>query len=497
LALVSLICATIARLVYAKDEPELQGDNFCGTLMCVTAFVNDTVVTYQLSSLNQLGWMAIGFGTLMSDSAMVIMWWNSDGSITLSQRTATGDVTPTPDSNPPRVAATYQVLSSLTAALPTLAFTVPKDNATTENVIWAYGTSNPNSADPNTNSLIMHEQSGAFMFNLSNHLDADDLPSVTQVNSGASGPPSQSTDSPSPSGSSSGAQAISSPPFKTFEKLIVAHAVIVAMGFLVILPTGAMVARWGRAVSDKWFYYHWFIQVVISIPVVVIGWTLGPLAVAEQGAKHADDAHKAIGILLFPLYIIQLCLGTFIHFFKKPYPRRHPPQNFVHGGLGIIIVVLAFVQTRTGLTKEWTKATSRGIDLTIFSNLWIAWVVFVPVAYFAGYSLLPRQLAYERSLPPPYSPPLGGRDDSPGGIGVRHLLGAEPEDDGTHDIYSETRTQSTVSSRSAVTTDIEMREVSLQGVPPSLMQVLSSIGGTSTESSSARSRSSLTTRTDI
>lgn len=124
----------------------------------------------------------------------------------------------------------------------------------------------------------------------------------------------------------------------------------------------------------------------------------------------------------------------------------------------------------------------------------------MPVAYFAGFAILPRQLAHERSLPPPYTPPPGGRDDSPGGIGVRHLLGTEAEDDGTHDIYSETRTHSTVSSRSAVSTDIEMREVSLQGVPPSLMQVLSNIGGsrgTSTGSSSTPRRSSLTQRTDV
>lgn len=54
-----------------------------------------------------------GFGTMMQDSAMVIMWWNSDGSITLSQRTATGDVEPVPDSNPPRNATTYPVLSNV------------------------------------------------------------------------------------------------------------------------------------------------------------------------------------------------------------------------------------------------------------------------------------------------------------------------------------------------------------------------------------------------
>lgn len=159
-----------------------------------------------------------------------------------------------------------------------------------EDMIWAYGTSNPDSSDPNDSGLPIHLQSGTFSLNLSKQFDVDQLPSQSQAQFGSPVPPTLPTNSPSPSSSAS--QAIGSPPFKTFEKLIVAHAVIVVTGFLVILPAGAMVARWGRTISDKWFHYHWFIQVVISIPVVVIGWTLGPLSVAEQGAKHADDAHK-------------------------------------------------------------------------------------------------------------------------------------------------------------------------------------------------------------
>lgn len=149
LALFWLVCATISRLVYAKDDPQLQGDNWCGPLMCVTAFVNSSqTVTCKFDNCNiifnllnilrsnvvfepagvdggvrntcrspqdleYLYKRDSGFGTLMENSAMVIMWWNSDGSMTLSQRNAPGDVEPTPDSDPPRVAAKYAVLSSV------------------------------------------------------------------------------------------------------------------------------------------------------------------------------------------------------------------------------------------------------------------------------------------------------------------------------------------------------------------------------------------------
>ena len=54
-----------------------------------------------------------GFGNRMANSAMVIMWPNSNGSITISQRTAPGHVMPTVDTNPPRVATVSTSLSSV------------------------------------------------------------------------------------------------------------------------------------------------------------------------------------------------------------------------------------------------------------------------------------------------------------------------------------------------------------------------------------------------
>ncbi|KAI5124526.1 hypothetical protein M0805_003050 [Coniferiporia weirii] len=462
------------RFSYAEN---VQGDNFCGDLMCVTAFVNSSTITYQMTALNQMGWMATGFGTQMEDARMVIMWTNSDGSITLSQRTAAGLVEPEPDPSPPRVATTYLPLTVLPPTFKRLSFTVSKDDTESQSAIWALGFGNPNSTSPNA-TLLIHAAAGAFTLNLTNMIDPDSVPSFQNQNSSdivfspSSSVASSSsiTTSPQPTGGSGGSDVIS---FASFERIAISHAVLSVLGFLVILPAGALIARWCRTYMTNWFYYHWIIQVVFSIPAVVTGWSLGPLAVAAQGTRHGNDVHKVIGLLLLPLYLIQLCVGTYVHLRKPPYLERHPPRNIVHGVLGILIVGLAFFQARTGITVEWSTATSRTIDLNFFSNLWIAWTILVPLAYFAGFLLLPRQLVQERELPPPYSPETS-ESESGSGFGMRRLLGLDPVDDGTHDIFSEgalsgdnASSQEDTASGSVATSDgTEMREVPVERWAP-------------------------------
>ncbi|THH02975.1 hypothetical protein EW145_g6640 [Phellinidium pouzarii] len=289
----------------------------------------------------------------------------------------------------------------------------------------------------------------------------NDIPSVPSPSSG-----SASSSVPTSSQPVGGDSSVVPTPFESFERIAIGHAILSVVGFLVILPIGALVARWCRTFTENWFYYHWITQVVLSIPVIVTGWALGPLAVSTQGVGHADDVHKILGLLLLPLYIIQLLLGTYVHFRKLPYPKRHPPRSFVHGIWGILTIGLAFFQARTGLTIEWTKAALRSINLNVFSNLWIAWVIFIPLTYFLGFFLLPRQLAHERKLLPPYSP----RNSESGGssrLGMRRLLGLDPVDDGTHDIFSEAASNAassspgqgaTSTSSAATAREIEMRE---------------------------------------
>ena len=158
-----------------------------------------------------------------------------------------------------------------------LAFTVPKDETILQDAVWALSFANPMSDDPDTN-LMIHGDSGNFTLNLTNTLNTDELPASQALGTAGS--------------ASSSIPSEDDIPFAPFEKMIIVHGVFTIVGFLIVLPFGALIARWGRTFTDNWFYYHWTTQVVLSIPVIVVGWALGPLAVATQGTSHADDAHK-------------------------------------------------------------------------------------------------------------------------------------------------------------------------------------------------------------
>lgn len=54
-----------------------------------------------------------GFGQRMSGTEMFILWSNTDGSITLSQRTASGQFEPVYNQNPTRVATLAVDLSAV------------------------------------------------------------------------------------------------------------------------------------------------------------------------------------------------------------------------------------------------------------------------------------------------------------------------------------------------------------------------------------------------
>jgi hypothetical protein len=81
-------------------------------------------------------------------------------------------------------------------------------------------------------------------------------------------------------------------PWGNHEKLIAAHAVLLAVGFLVFLPAGSLIARWTRTFTPKWFQAHSLINMTFTLPVVVIGWLLGPMAVIGHDDNHFATPHR-------------------------------------------------------------------------------------------------------------------------------------------------------------------------------------------------------------
>ncbi|GJJ11392.1 hypothetical protein Clacol_005625 [Clathrus columnatus] len=353
---------------------------------------------YELQSTDVLpfGWMAIGFGTQMHGPPMVIMWGNSDGTITLSQRQAPPGSAPIPVASPPKVATAVPQLSSLTGSQPKVVFTIP-GTANLTDLIWAFGTTKPKK--PANSTLLKHTGAGTFTLDLTKTLPGD-----TNGTAGAL-----------PSSKSS-----TTTPFLPYQKLIIAHAVIVSLGFLIFLPIGVLLARLTRTYNNKWFKGHWILQFVLGErgnalslfkkgknlirekagPAIIAGCILGFVAVNVQGGGESHTSHKTIGRVLLGLYLGQCALGVFIHFIKIHFWRFNyrPPQNYIHVILGLTILGLSFYQARLGFTQEWVNSTGRptvpnGVNIT-----WIILLSIVAITYIVGLVYLPRQLRQEKEL---------------------------------------------------------------------------------------------------
>ena len=55
-----------------------------------------------------------------------------------------------------------------------------------------------------------------------------------------------------------------STPLLPYQKMIVAHAVLCTIGFLILLPSGALLARYTRTFTNAWFRGHWVFQLAVG-----------------------------------------------------------------------------------------------------------------------------------------------------------------------------------------------------------------------------------------
>ncbi|KAJ7803786.1 hypothetical protein B0H14DRAFT_1633589 [Mycena olivaceomarginata] len=380
-SLFALVSGSLTEL----SKRDATGDSKCTTNMCITAMLNGSTVQYTLSGTGKrtVGWMGMGFGTQMAGTPMVIMWGNSDGRVTLSQRQAPSEVMPTVVANPPRVATLLDTLST-TSGSSSFVYTIPANGDTKQSLIFAFGTTNPGSSDPSA-TLLQHLDYGGFSLDLTKSLSA----SSTTTGSGSA---STGTSGSSDAGDSGG--ATDDIPLTPYQRMVIAHAVFSVVGFALLLPSGVLVARYLRTFSPAWYTGHWIAQFGIAGPAIVVGIVLGFKAAGPIGYKIMDD-HKKTGIIVFALYFVQCFIGALIHYVKPKNSTRRPPQNYFHAVFGLAIIALAMYQIRTGYRTEWPNYTGLGSIPNSVNILWMVWVVILPVMYAVGLLFLKKQYRQE------------------------------------------------------------------------------------------------------
>ncbi|KAL0071593.1 hypothetical protein AAF712_001450 [Marasmius tenuissimus] len=332
-----------------------------------------------------VGYLGLGFGQRMAFSHMVVLWENDDGTTTLSQRYTESHEMPQFIAQPPRKAWLPDVKPAdwHPHANSSMTFEVQRTHGQLQSIsedpllttfIWAFSYFRPGSASPETD-IRQHYIAGSLRLDLNKELD----PVV------AASPPVTSIDTAGPP-----------EPYTLHEMLVLGHGILLSLGFLVLLPVGSLAARWTRTITPTWFKVHRVSNYLLGLPVILIGWLLGPIAVFDAQASHFLDTHQICGLVLFGLYLLQILLGRYIHARNHSANRPakpHPPSNILHACYGLTIIALAFLQVRSGM-KKWERVSGRP-HVHWPQVLLQVWAIVLPVAYFLGLSLLKRQFYQE------------------------------------------------------------------------------------------------------
>lgn len=143
-------------------------------------------------------------------------------------------------------------------------------------MIFASSSITPTSKDVDAR-IARHEHTGYFTFDLTKEFNDVTTDTLTALNKAA----------PSPQ--------YTTGPLKKVEKLIILHGAIVSFGFLLLLPAGSLLGRYGRVIApSKWFRLHRLSNGVIALPVITLGVLLGPIVVynKETFRKHFANPHE-------------------------------------------------------------------------------------------------------------------------------------------------------------------------------------------------------------
>ncbi|KAJ6456385.1 CBD9-like protein [Mycena sanguinolenta] len=368
------VSGSLAQGLTGFSKRDATGDSKCSTNMCIAAVLNGSTVQYTMTGTGTrtVGWMGMGFGTQMANTPMVIMWGNSDGTVTLSQRQAPAEVMPTVVASPPRVATVSDTLST-TSGNSAFVYTIPANSDTRQSLIFAFGTANPDSTDESAN-LERHVDYGIMSLDLTNSLSSSTTTASSSTSTGTSGSSSDSSDTVT--------GATDDIPLTPYQRMIVAHAVFCVVGFALLLPSGVLLARYLRTFSPSWYTGHWIAQFGIAGPAIVTGVVLGFKASGPVGYKIMDP-HKKMGIILFGFYCVQCIVGVLIHYVKPKNSTGRPRQNYFHAVFGLTIIALSMYQIRTGYKIEWAYTGLASVPSSV-NIVWTLWVILLPVLYAVG-----------------------------------------------------------------------------------------------------------------
>ncbi|CDZ97732.1 Predicted membrane protein, contains DoH and Cytochrome b-561/ferric reductase transmembrane domains [Phaffia rhodozyma] len=402
-------------LVATVRAQSLTGDQFCNDVICVEAIKSSTKTTYTLKRSSDaikdeagFGWIAIGFGTTMANSPMVIAWPNTEtNSVTISSRQANSHVQPSvlqsTDAGFIQTNATLQRQQTKVNGSDTvIVFSVPDTgDRDVRDIIWAYSSVNPDSTLSSA-SLAQHDSFDTDSLNLAQVVSSPTTSTASSTEAVATaikgtGLPAKTTASLTPlSSTKASASSVANrvKPFNKRQKLLITHGTLGGVAMMVFVPLGVLVARLLRVFYPWWIQAHWIIHITMSAPLLIAAIAISiHTTTVNIGNDHFFSTHRQLGLTVFIIFWLQIILGAFIHW-RQPSSakkiRRKSIYNWFHPFLGVTILILGWATVWTGFGEWDDYNVGRHVGWGV-KGAWVGLVVLFALAYLIGLLLLRRQ----------------------------------------------------------------------------------------------------------
>ncbi|KAJ3406734.1 hypothetical protein HDU80_010563 [Chytriomyces hyalinus] len=297
------------------------------------------------------GWAAVGTGSAMAGST-VFVGWRNDGKSIISQRSSSGYSLPSAVASekttfiPIDTPASIQIPSTANTFF---SFQVPEfmnfvQTSGSSNFIFAGSDAAPSNKSNSASDFTIHSFKTAFSLDLS-QLGA----------------------------ASTGVSAAANPSRAT---LILAHGILMFVGFAVLMPLAIFIARYMKLRwSSSWFYIHVLLMTVGSGGLMIAGlvcveWTLG----LDSSAFVRNGAHGILGAaIIFGLYPVQVLLGVVCNTLYNNQRTSVPWWDRLHHWIGRLIGLAAIVNMYLGI-NVWSNGS---LGYAVGYWVWIGFVVLV------------------------------------------------------------------------------------------------------------------------
>ncbi|CAG8459603.1 11737_t:CDS:2 [Diversispora eburnea] len=301
---------------------------FCITITLPSS--SSDVVKFKMVAPSTVGWIAVGIGSSMIGSYMVMAWPTTTNTVAISQRIAYSYSIPAVTTSQSDI--TVDTSSGVSNGQFIVSFSRPATvvnstvTSSTTAFIWGMQSTTRPEDNPSTTVIAKHDSIGRIT-----------------LTGGLS----------------------------TYDKYIISHGLIMFLTWGLIVPGAIFIARFARNVIPQgWFRLHWGIQLFLAAPLLVIGLLL---AIGAGVKFNPGNTHEMLGVILIGLFFGQLTLGWIHHKLYDSSRKYIPWWTKLHWWWGRIIALLGFVQITLGLGEY-------NVGKTLVFLLY-TWVIFIIVSY--------------------------------------------------------------------------------------------------------------------